>query len=153
MLTFNVILGYHAGPPIPILLVIFFRVFFSIWPTDPIPGNALDAKRKKKEGMALSLKKIIINDFQIGFCHVSTILYTKVLFIVTNNKYWFFLLFSFFSLIWSFAYLSRPPHNYKAFYMFNNSIFLSLINMSALSRFHWLSWNYRTVFLLLLYFS
>ena len=26
----------------------FFRFFFSIQPTDPISGNAFDAKRKKK---------------------------------------------------------------------------------------------------------
>ena len=38
------------GPPIPRLLVIFFKVFFSIRPTDPISGNAFDAKRKKKGG-------------------------------------------------------------------------------------------------------
>ena len=37
------------GPPIPRLLVIFFRFFFqSHRPTDPISGNAFDAKRKKK---------------------------------------------------------------------------------------------------------
>ena len=35
MLTFNVILGYHAGPPIPILLVIFLGFFFQFdRPTD-----------------------------------------------------------------------------------------------------------------------
>ena len=34
------------GPPIPTLLVIlFFRFFFSIRPTDSISGNAFDAKR------------------------------------------------------------------------------------------------------------
>ena len=40
------------GPPIPLLLVIF--LFFSVRPTDPISGNAFDAKRKKKGGMALT---------------------------------------------------------------------------------------------------
>ena len=37
------------GPPIPRLLMIFFRLFFlSIRPTEPISGNAFEAKRKKK---------------------------------------------------------------------------------------------------------
>ena len=36
------------GPTIPRLLVIFFRFFFSIRPTDPISGNALDGKQRKK---------------------------------------------------------------------------------------------------------
>ena len=54
MLSFHVVLGYHAGPPIPRLLVIFvFRFLSSILPTDPISENAFEAKRKK--GMALAL--------------------------------------------------------------------------------------------------
>ena len=54
MLTLNVILGYQ-GPSYSRLLVICFYVFFfTIRPTDPISGNAFDAKRKqKKGGMAL----------------------------------------------------------------------------------------------------
>ena len=45
MLTFNVGAGV-PGPPIPKLLVIlFFRFFFSIRPTNSISGNAFDAKR------------------------------------------------------------------------------------------------------------
>ena len=52
MLSFHVVLGYHAGPPIPILLVIFvFRFLSSIRPTDPISGNAFEAKRKKRDGL------------------------------------------------------------------------------------------------------
>ena len=50
MLTFNVILGYQGLLFWDFLLFInFFRFFFfSIRLTDPISGNALDAKRKKK---------------------------------------------------------------------------------------------------------
>ena len=52
MLSFKVVLRYHAGLPIPRLLVIFvFVLFFSIRPTDPISGNAFEAKRKKRDGL------------------------------------------------------------------------------------------------------
>ena len=54
MLTFNVVLGYQGL--LFRLLVIFFRVFFSIRPTDPISENAFDAKRKKKKGDGLSVE-------------------------------------------------------------------------------------------------
>ena len=40
---------YHLPPLIPRLLAIFF-FFFSIRPADPISGNALDGKRRKKRG-------------------------------------------------------------------------------------------------------
>ena len=45
MLTFNVVLGYQ-GILFQDFLWIFFRCFF-FNPTDPISGNAFDAKRKK----------------------------------------------------------------------------------------------------------
>ena len=52
------------GPPIPRLLVIFFKVFFAIRPTDPISGNAFDAKRKKKgDSHNLKLHKRKHSDF------------------------------------------------------------------------------------------
>ena len=35
----------------------FFRFFFSIWPTDPISGNAFDGKRRKKGGWPKRKKK------------------------------------------------------------------------------------------------
>ena len=54
------------GPPILRLLEIFFLVFcFSIRPTDPISGNAFDAKQKKGE-MALChniIVKLSVADF------------------------------------------------------------------------------------------
>ena len=46
MLSFNVIVGYQG-----LLFPDFLWFFFLIQPTDPISGNAFDAKRKKK-GMA-----------------------------------------------------------------------------------------------------
>ena len=49
MLTFNVILGYQ-GLLFRDFLWILFLFFFSVWPADPISGNAFDAKWKKKIG-------------------------------------------------------------------------------------------------------
>ena len=50
------------GPPIPRLLVnfLFSFLFFSIPPTDPISGNAFDAKRKKR-GDGLSALRTLFN--------------------------------------------------------------------------------------------
>ena len=48
----NVNFQRHPGiprPPIPRLLLIFFRFFFSILPTDLISGNAFDAKQQQKK--------------------------------------------------------------------------------------------------------
>ena len=54
MLTFNDGHPGVPGPPILRLLVIFFR-FFSIRLTNPISGNAFNAKLNKKKGDDLSL--------------------------------------------------------------------------------------------------
>ena len=56
MLTFNVILGYQG-----ILFrdfSWFFFFFFSNRATDPISGNAFDAKRRKKRGWPIQMKLI-----------------------------------------------------------------------------------------------
>ena len=47
MLTFNGILGYQ-DLLLRDFLLFFLAVFFSIPLTDPISGNAFDAKRKKR---------------------------------------------------------------------------------------------------------
>ena len=48
MLTFNVILGYQGLLFRDFLWYFVFSLFFSIRATDPISGNAFDAKRKKE---------------------------------------------------------------------------------------------------------
>ena len=60
MLTFNVVLG-NQRPPIPRL--------FSIRPTDPISGNAFEAKRKKKEMASCNFRPILPR-LQKGFCTI-----------------------------------------------------------------------------------
>ena len=55
MLTFNVILGYR-GLLFRDFLWLFLSLFFSIRLTDPISGNAFEAKQKKR-GDGLSWKK------------------------------------------------------------------------------------------------
>ena len=52
MLTSNVILGYQGLPIRDFLCFFLCTVFSPIGPTDPISGNAFDAKRKRG-GMAL----------------------------------------------------------------------------------------------------
>ena len=47
MLIFNVILWYQ-GLLFRDFLLIFFKFFFSIRPTDSISGNAFDTNRKKR---------------------------------------------------------------------------------------------------------
>ena len=59
MLTFHVVVGYQGLLIWDFLWFFFFLVsFFSIQPTNPISGNASNAKWKKKRGMALRKKKI-----------------------------------------------------------------------------------------------
>ena len=58
MLAFNVVPGYQGLLFRDFLrFCFFFSFFFSIRPTDPISEDAFDAKRKKKGGMPLMLKK------------------------------------------------------------------------------------------------
>ena len=59
MLTFNVILEYHARASYSDTSCDFlgFFFFFSVRPIDPISGKAFDAKLKKK-GMALVYVRI-----------------------------------------------------------------------------------------------
>ena len=57
MLTFNVILEYHARASYSDTSCDFLGLFFSVRPIDPISGKAFDAKLKKK-GMALVYVRI-----------------------------------------------------------------------------------------------
>ena len=66
MLTFNVVLGYQ-GLQFRDFLWFVFLGFFLIQLTNPISGNAFNAKRKKK-GMALSQEKIFIFDPEFNIC-------------------------------------------------------------------------------------
>ena len=60
MLTFNVVLGYQGLLSTSCdFFLSFFFFFQSDRPTDPISGNAFDAKRKKK-GMGLHRIQVII---------------------------------------------------------------------------------------------
>ena len=52
------------GPPIPRLLVTFFRFFFPIRPTEPISGNAFDAKRKKRGWPYLGIEFCILSNIE-----------------------------------------------------------------------------------------
>ena len=47
MLTFNVVLGYHAYYS-ETSCDFFLRFVFSVRPTDPISGNVFDGNEKKK---------------------------------------------------------------------------------------------------------
>ena len=72
MLTFNVILGYQGLLFGDFYWCFFFEIFFPIQLTDPISGNAFEAKRKKFicaienlyfDNCTIEINKLLLNSF------------------------------------------------------------------------------------------
>ena len=66
-------LGYQASYLETCLFVTFFfpGFFFSIRPTDPISGNAFDAKRKKKRNSLIFIPAALFLPFRFKFSRSS----------------------------------------------------------------------------------